>query len=109
MRSQDVVDMHVTEATGTVSGRRRVRLFYHIPIDAPVTRIGPTPDNAGGRQLRQADIDALAASSVLDVWSKMVILPSQTLAKIADAVRVDCNDKYDFVFKFYRGTLDATA
>ena len=103
-----MVDMHVVEATGAVSGRRRVRLFYHIPIDAPVIRIGPTPDNAGGRQLRHADINALFVGSVLDVWSKMIILLGHTQAIIADAVRVDRNDKYDFAFRFYRGTLYAT-
>ena len=67
-------------------------------------------------QMFVAFIDALAAGSLVEVSRNIVVLASQTQAEIADAIRADWqnaktdyNDKYNFVYKFYGVTLDATA
>ncbi len=111
-----MADIHIGKITRTASGRGRAQLFYHIPIVTPVSGIVPTPESAIGTQLQQAEIDALAAGSLVEVSRNMVVLPSQTQAEIADAVRAnwqnvktDCNDKYNFAYKFYGVTLNATA
>ena len=75
-----------------------------------------TPQSSIAAQLQQAEIDALAAGSLVEVKRNIVLLASQTQTEIADAVRADWqntklayNDKYNFTYKFYGVTLDATA
>jgi len=111
-----MADIHIGKITRTEPGKGRAQLFYHIPIDVPVSGIAPTPISAIAAQLQQNEIDALATGSLVEVSTSMVILASQTQAEIADAVRtawqntkVDCNNKYDFTYKFYGVTLNATA
>ena len=111
-----MADIHMGKITRTEPGKGRAQLFYHIPIDAPVSGIAPTPISGIAAQLQQNEIDALATGSLVEVSTSMVILASQTQAEIADAVRtawqnakVDCNNKYDFTYKFYGVTLNATA
>ncbi len=111
-----MADIHIGKISRTASNKGRAQLFYHIPIVAPVSGIVPTPVSAIGTQLQQAEIDALAAGSLIEVSRNIVVLPSQTQAEIADAVRAnwqnvktDCNDKYNFAYKFYGVTLNATA
>lgn len=111
-----MADIHIGKITKTASDRGRARLFYHIPIVAPVSGIVPTPESAIGTQLQQAEIDALAAGSLVEVPRNIVVLSSQTQVDITDAVRADwqnvkagCNDKYNFSYKFYGVTLDAIA
>jgi len=111
-----MADIHIGKIVRAASGKGRAQLFYHIPIDAPVSGIAPTPTSAIAAQLQQSEIDALAAGSLIEVSRSIVILTSQTQTEIADAVRTDwhnvkanCNDRYDFAYKFHGVTLNATA
>ncbi len=111
-----MADIHIGKIKRTESGKGRAELFYHIPIDTPVGGIVPTPESAITAQLQQTEIDALAAGSLVEVSRNIVVLAGQTQAQIADAIRADWqnsrayyNDKYNFVYKFYGVTLDATA
>ncbi len=111
-----MADIHIGKITRTSSGKGKAQLFYHIPVDAPVSGIAPTPASAIATQLQQSEIDALAVGSLVEVGRNIVVLASQTQAEITDAVRIDwqntkadCNDKYNFAHKFYGVTLNATA
>jgi len=111
-----MADIHIGKINRTESGKGKAELFYHIPIDTPVSGIVPTPESTITAQLQQAEIDALAAGSLVEVSRNIIVLASQTQAEIADAIRADWqnaktdyNDKYNFVYKFYGVTLDATA
>ena len=111
-----MADIHIGKINRTESGKGKAELFYHIPIDTPVGGIVPTPESAIAAQLQQAEIDALASGSLVEVSRNIVVLASHTQAEIADAIRVnwqntkaDYNDKYNFAYKFYGVTLDATA
>ncbi len=111
-----MANIHIGKISRTESGKGKAELFYHIPIDTPVGGIVPTPESAIAAQLQQTEIDALAAGSLVEVSRNIVVLASQMQAEIADAIRanwqntkVDYNDKYNFKFKFYGVTLDATA
>lgn len=111
-----MADIHIGKINRTESGKGRAELFYHIPVDAPVNGIVPTPESAIAAQLQQAEIDALAAGSLIEVQRNIVVLDGQTQAEIADAIRADWenakayyNNKYNFAYKFYGVTLDGTA
>lgn len=111
-----MANIHIGKISRIESGKGRAELFYHIPIDTPVSEIVPTPESAIATQLQQAEIDALAAGSLIEVKRNIVVLASQTQAEIADTIRanwqntrVDYNNKYNFTYKFYGATLDATA
>ena len=111
-----MADIHIGKIKRTESGKGRAELFYHIPIDTPVGGIVPTPESAIATQLQQTEVDALAAGSLVEVSRNIVVLAGQTQAQIADAIRADWqnartyyNDKYNFVYKLYGVTLDATA
>ena len=100
----------------TESGKGKAELIYHIPIDMAVDGVTPTPESSIAAQLQQTEIDALAAGSLIEASRTIVVLASQTQAEIADAIRADWqnakaefNDKYNFIYKFYGVTLDATA
>ena len=111
-----MADIHIGRIVRTASGKGKAQLFYHIPIDAPVSGIVPTPTSAIAAQLQQSEIDALTAGSLVEVSKNIVVLADQTQAEIADAVRTDWhnakadyNDKYNFAYKFHGVTLNATA
>ncbi len=111
-----MADIHIGKIVRTTSGKGRAQLFYHIPVCSPVNGVVPTPTSAIAAQLQQGEIDALAAGSLVEVPRSIVVLASQTQAEIANAVRVDwqnakvdCNNKYDFAYKFHGVTLNATA
>ena len=111
-----MANIHIGKINRTKSGKGKAELFYHIPIDTPVGGIVPTPESAIAAQLQQAEIDALATGSLVEISRSIVVLASQTQAQIADAIRAswqntkeDYNDKYNFTYKFYGVTLDATA
>ncbi|MFH1716955.1 MAG: hypothetical protein ABIF19_06360 [Planctomycetota bacterium] len=111
-----MADIHIGKIKQTEPGKGKAQLYYHIPIDAPVAGIAPTPESAVTAQLQQSEIDALAAGSLIEVSRTIVVLASQTQAEIAIAVKADWqnakahyNDKYNFVHKFYGVTLNATA
>jgi len=110
-----MADIHIGRINRTESGKGKAELFYHIPIDTPVGGIVPTPESTIAAQLQQAEIDALAAGSLVEVSRSIVVLAGQTQAQIADAIRADWqntkadyNNKYNFTYKFYGVTLDAT-
>ena len=111
-----MADIHIGKINRTESGKGKAELFYHIPIDTPVGGIVPTPESTIASQLQQAEIDALAAGSLIEVSRTIVVFASQTQAEIAEAIRADWqnaeadyNDKYNFAYKFYGVTLDASA
>ena len=111
-----MADIHIGKINRTESGKGKAELFYHIPIDTPVGGIVPTPESAIAAQLQQIEIDALATGSLVEVSRSIVVLAGQTQAQIANAIRAswqntkaDYNDKYNFTYKFYGVTLDATA
>jgi len=103
-----MANIHIGKISRTESGKGKAELFYHIPIDTPISGIVPTPESAIATQLQQAEIDALAAGSLIEVKRNIVVLASQTRAEIADAIRSDWqttrayyNEKYNFAYKFY--------
>jgi hypothetical protein len=111
-----MADIHIGKIDQTEPGKGKAQLFYHIPIDAPVAGIVPTPQSAIAGTLQQAEIDALAAGSVVELSRTIVVGAGQTQAEIAAAVkadwqnvRVEYNDRYGFTHKFYGVTLNATA
>ena len=111
-----MANIHIGKIGMTESGKGKVELFYHIPIDTPVSGIVPTPESTIAAQLQQAEIDALAAGSLVEVSRNIVMLSGQTYTEIADLIRTNWqntktnyNDKYNFSYKFYGVTLDATA
>ena len=111
-----MADIHIGQITKTESGKGRARLYYHIPIDTPVSGIVPTPESPIAAQLHQAEIDALAAGTLGEISKDIVVLASQTQVDIAAAIRADWqnakadyNDKYNFEYKFHGVTLNATA
>jgi hypothetical protein len=111
-----MANIHIGKINNTESGKGKAELFFHIPIDTPVGGIVPTPESAIAAQLQQTEIDALAAGTLIEVKRNIVVLTSQTQAEIADAIRANWqntkanyNDKYNFAYKFYGVTLDATA
>jgi hypothetical protein len=110
-----MADIHIGKIHRTPSGKGKAQLFYHIPIDAPVSGIVPTPDSAIAAQLDQAELDALATGTLIELSRTIVVLASQTQAEIAAAAKIDWensradyNDKYNFTYKFYGVTLNAT-
>jgi hypothetical protein len=110
-----MADIHIGKITKTESDKGKAQLFYHLPIDTPVSGIVPTPVSAIAGQIQQTEIDALAAGSLIEVSRTIVVLVGQTQAEIADAiradwqnVRADYNEKYNFTYKFYGTTLNAT-
>ena len=111
-----MADIHIGKITRTESGKGKAQLFYHLPIDTPVSGIVPTPVSAIAEQIQQAEIDALAAGSLVEISRTIVVLAGQTQAEITDAIRADWqntkadyNEKYNFTYKFYGITLNATA
>lgn len=111
-----MANIHIGKISRTEAGKGKAELFYHIPIDAPVSGIVPTPESVIAAQLQQAEIDALAAGTLIEVKRNIVVLASQTEAEIADAIRanwqntrLDYNNQHNFTYKFYGMTLDATA
>ena len=111
-----MADIHIGKIQRTQSGKGKAQLFYHIPIDTPVSGIAPTPQSAIAAQLQQGEIDALAAGTLVEISRTVIVLAGQSQAEIADAVRTDWhnvrtefNDKYNFAYKFYGVTLNATA
>lgn len=111
-----MADIHIGKIRRTQSGKGKALLFYHIPIDTPVGGIVPTPESAIAAQLQQAELDALAAGSLIEISRTIVVRASETQAEMAVAVRADWqnaraehNDKYNFAYKFYGVTLNATA
>jgi len=111
-----MADIHIGKIQKTQSGKGKAQLFYHIPIDTPISGIVPTPKSAITSQLQQDELDALAVGSLIEISRTIVVLANQTQAEIANAVRTDWqnikseyNNKYNFTYKFFGVTLDATA
>jgi hypothetical protein len=111
-----MADIHIGKISEAASGKGKAQLFYHIPIDAPVSGVVPTPESAISANLQQAELDALAAGSLVEVRRTVAILASQTQAEIAAAVKADWqnaraeyNNRYSFVYKLYGVTLNVTA
>ncbi len=111
-----MADIHIGKIKQTEPGKGKVQLYYHIPLDAPVAGIVPTPQSAIALQLQQSEIDALAAGSLIEMPRTIVVLASQTQAEIAASIKTDWqnaktifNDMYNFAYKFYGVTLNATA
>ena len=111
-----MADIHIGKTNKTESGKGRARLFYHVPIEAPVSGIVPTPKSAIAAQLQQTEIDALAAGTLVEISRDIVVLASQTQEEIATTLKADWqnvragyNDTYSFEHKFYGVTLNATA
>lgn len=111
-----MANIHIGKINPTEPGKGKAQLFYHIPIGAPVAGIVPTPESAIAASLQQAELDALAAGSLIELSRTIVVLAGQTQAEIATAIRADWqnarieyNNEYDFAHKFYGVTLNATA
>jgi len=111
-----MADIHIGKIQRTQTGKGKAQLFYHIPINTPVSGIVPTPESAIATQLQQTELDALATGSLIEISRTIVVLANQTQIEIVDAVRTDWqnirmsfNDKYNFAYKFYGVTLNATA
>jgi hypothetical protein len=109
-----MADIHIGKIRQSETGRGRAQLIYHIPIDTPVSGLVPTLTSAIASQLQQAEVDALAAGTLVEIAKDIVVLDSQTESEVAAAIRADWqnvkadyNGQYDFEHKFYGVTLDA--
>lgn len=111
-----MADIHIGKIRQSETGRGRAQLFYHIPIDTPVSGLVPTPTSAIASELQQAEIDALAAGTLVEIAKDIVVSDNQTESEVAAAikadwqnVKVDYNSRYDFEHKFYGVTLDVSS
>jgi len=110
-------DIHVGKITQSGSGKGKAQLIYHIPIDTPVSGIVPTPESVIASQLDQPEKDALAAGTLVEVAKDDIAVATwQTQAEVAAAIKAnwqdaktDYNNRYNFEYKFYGVTLDATS
>ncbi|KPL24188.1 MAG: hypothetical protein AMJ75_04340 [Phycisphaerae bacterium SM1_79] len=111
-----MADIHIGMIRPSETGRGRAQLVYHIPVETPVAGVVPTPTSTIAGELQQAEIDALAAGTLVEITKDIVVSDSQNQSEVATAVRADWqnvkanyNGQYDFEHKFYGVTLDATA
>jgi len=111
-----MADIHIGKIKLTGPGKGKAQLYYHIPIDSPVPGVIPTSESAIAAQLQQSEIDALACGSLIEMSRTIVVIASQTQEEIATTIKTDWqnaktifNDMYNFKYKFYGVTLNATA
>ena len=111
-----MADIHIGKITQSHIGKGKARLIYHIPIDTPKASIVPTPQSSIASQLQQAEIDALAAGTLIEVTKDIVVENSQAQSEVAAAIKADWqnvkndyNNKYNFEHKFYGVTISATS
>ena len=111
-----MADIHIGKITQSDPGKGRAQLIYHITVDTPVSGVVPTPTSAIANELQQAEIDMLAAGTLVEIAKDMVVSGSQTQSEVAAAIRADWqnvkadyNNQYDFEHKFYGVILSATA
>jgi len=106
-----MADVHIGRINKTEEGKGRVQLIYHIPLDVPVSGVVPTPGSrlAG---LEQAEIDALAAGTLVEITRDMVVESGQNKLDIVAAIKkdwqnikVDYNKKFNFEYKFFGETI----
>ena len=110
-----MADIHIGKINKTQVGKGKVQLIFHVPVIHPVNGIVPTPESTL-TGLNQAEIDALAAGTLVELARMMGVTSSQSQAEIATAIRAhyavefaSWNDQFDFEHKFYGVTLNATA
>jgi hypothetical protein len=91
-----------------------MQLIYHIPIDTPKAGIVPTAESSIANQLQQAEIDALATGTLVEITKNIVVENDQTQSEVAAVVKIDwhnvktdVNSQYNFEHKFYGVTLSA--
>ena len=77
-----MADIHIGKIQKTQTGKGKAQLFYHIPIDTPVSGIVPTPESAIAAQLQQAELDALAAGSLIEISRTIVVLANHIGAQV---------------------------
>ena len=106
-----MADIHIGKTSQTEEGKGKVLLIYHIPLDSPVTNIVPTPESSL-TGLDQAEIDSLAAGTLVEIARDIVVENSQTQTEIVAAIKADWqnkksdyNKRYNFEHKFYGVTL----
>jgi len=109
-----MADIHIGKISQTEEGKGKAQLIYHIPLDSPVTNIVPTPESSL-TGLEQAEIDSLAAGTLVEVTQDIVVKNSQTQPEIAAVIKADWqnkksdyNKRYNFEHKFYGVTLSAS-
>ena len=110
-----MADIHIGKITKTQAAKGKVQLFFHVPVIHPVSGIVPTAESSL-TGLDQAEIDALAAGTLVELVRTMGLTSSQSQAEIATAIRAHYatefaawNDEFDFEHKFYGVTLNAIA
>lgn len=109
-------DIHIGKINQSEAGRGKAQLIYHIPIDTPKAGIVPTPESSITSQLQQTEVDALAAGIVVEVSKDIMVEDGQAQAEVAVAIKADWqnvkaeyNNRYNFEYKFFGVTLNATA
>jgi hypothetical protein len=110
-----MADIHIGKITKTGTGRGTVELIYHIPVLIPKGGVVPTPEtNLPG--LPQAELDALASGRLVEIAASIAVNEGQSQSEILAAIRADWqnikqsfNQQYDFEYKYYGTTINATA
>ena len=110
-----MADIHIGTITRTQPGKGKAQLIFHILVTHPVDGIVPTPESSL-TGLDQSEVEALAAGTLVELVRAIGVASSQSQAEIAGAIRryyaveaLAWNEQFDFEYKFYGVTLDATA
>jgi hypothetical protein len=109
-----MADIHIGKITKTGATHGMVEVFYHIPITSPKAGVIPTPVSALSG-LSQAEIDALANGTLVEIPISIQVLTTQTQADVVNNLKNDWqnkkmsyNQEYAFEYKYYGQTLNAT-
>jgi len=110
-----MADIHIGRMNRTGENERSVELHYHIPLDAPVSGIIPTPESVIEWQLEEPEVTALADGSLVEVTKRVAVPDGLSQSEIMDKIKADWSDtkvgynkRYDFKYRFYGTTLSAT-
>jgi hypothetical protein len=111
-----MADIHIRETPQVSPSRREIHLIYHILIATPKAGIVPTPLSSIDSELTQAERDALAAGSLVEISQTLVKNEGDTLASVKakiqqdwDAHKTAYNADYGLTYQYYGSTLGATA
>ena len=101
-------EIHMGKIKQTRKDKGTAQLYYHVPITTPVNGVVPTPESAIPTLLDQAEKDALAAGTLVEVTRSIEIFSNQSDNELVDAIKSDYlnvksefNQRFSFENKYY--------
>jgi hypothetical protein len=101
-------DVHIGKITQTRLDKGTAQLYYHVPITTPVNGVVPTPESAIPTLLDQAEKDALAAGTLVEITRKIELFKNNTDNEVVAAIKADYlnlkaeyNQRFSFENKYY--------